>query len=247
MSSSNDFAVVAVDTGVIVRIGQASDESLALQADEGQLTMVDAIPDGFSDPSLVEADLPDGMTDETHYWDGVAFQVYPARPVDPHYWNGTAWITYGPQPNPFCVFDRDAGEWVDPRSQADYDGALHHSRMHTEIPTGLAIHKLAEIGAYPMAEIANDAVGIPATIREFIDLPEFPQFERDLMLAYFKTMPTVPRSMTRVFGPIHPDDPGDGYPSFIPWLATAKSITISAEQLDILWGVDVPPPLYSAP
>lgn len=188
---------------------------------------------------MPEDDLAANMVEGEAYIEG-------AFPADQYRIVGESAVELPVKPEPWLEFDFATGEWVEPRSQAEYDNALHYSRMQTEIPTGLAIHKLAEIGAYSMAEVANDEAGIPATIREFIDLPEFPQLEKDLMLAYFKTMPMLPRSMTRVFGPIHPNDPGDGYPAFIPWLATAKSITITPEQLDILWNVPVPPPLYEA-
>jgi len=238
------YAVIAAN-GLIERMGLTEEALIPAQAVEpGQMVVT---PLELTGENVIVASL-DGVDDDTHRWNFLTdgWSELPPKPEEPHYWDDTAnaWITYPERPNDYCEWN--GSEWVETRSQAEYDGALHHKRMQTVISTGLAIHKFAEAGAYPLSEIAADQVGIPATIREFIDLPEFPQLEKDLMLAYFKTMPTVPRSMTRVFGPIHPDDPGDGYPSFVPWLASEKGVTISPELIDSMWNVPVPPPLYEA-
>lgn len=47
---------------------------------------------------------------------------------DTHYISGVTPIVYPPRPGPWAVFDYQAGEWADPRTQADLDAELEEAR-----------------------------------------------------------------------------------------------------------------------
>ncbi|MDB6179006.1 hypothetical protein PAF17_16055 [Paracoccus sp. Z330] len=149
------------------------------------------------------------------------------------------------KPADHLIFNKVTGQWEDPRSQAMYDGALHQARLAAEIPTNLAFLRFAEAGAFPMSELADDTTSLPATVEEFLNLPGFTPAQHDAIKAGLKSWPTVSRGLTRLVGPLHPDDPGDGLPYFVPWLSSEKGITITDETLDGIFEVDMPPPIYT--
>lgn len=233
------FAVIDA-TGAIVRIGKAEFSLIGLQAVDAGEVVVSPIPEAIS--GVIVADV-DGVEDDTHYWDGTDWQGYPARPPGDAYWDGSAWQVRPDPPNAYTIWD--GTEWVDPRTETDRANQLHQARLATSIPTTELFIRLATYGAFPMAEVANYA--FPPTVDEFLELPAFTAEQHDLIKGGLKSWATISRAETRIFGPIHPDDPGDGLPYFIPWLASEKSITITEAQADEMFGVPVPPPLYTAP
>lgn len=221
------FAVVSDATGVILRIGAAEIASIPDQAGAGETAIFN----------------PGAVSDDTHYWTGSAFAEYPARPSGDAHWTGAAWVVRPPQPNTFAFWNGTA--WVDPRSAGDYADALFEARVAAAIPPRLLMYRLAEAGAYPMDEVAN--YEFPPTFEEFLSLPGFSTAQHDLIKGGLRSWPTIGRGETRLNGPLHPADPGDGLPYFLPWLATEKSVTITAAQLDAIFEVQLPPPLYTAP
>ncbi|MDB6177944.1 hypothetical protein PAF17_10570 [Paracoccus sp. Z330] len=194
-----------------------------LDPDDGSIAIDDIAPEDIS--SYVVADDTD--------------------PNDIYIKNGAVWAIPPRPDHPHVVFDVTTDQWIDPRSQAEYDGALHQARMATEISTSLAFLRFAEAGAYPMSQLADDTTSLPATVEEFLNLPEFSPAQHDLIKAGLKSWPTISRGNTRLVGPLHPDDPGDGLPYFVPWLASAKGITITDEDLDGMFEVPVPAPIYT--
>lgn len=169
--------------------------------------------------------IPTGVTvaAETHYWDGSDFQTLPAKPEEWLEWDGSA--------------------WVEPRDSAQVEAQLHQARLIASLPTPMFLLGLAELGAYAVSEVSE--YDFPPTLDEFLSDPGFTSTEHDYIKAGLKSWPTIERANTRIEGPIHPSDPGDGLPYFTDWLATEKSITITSEQLDTMFNVDVPPPLYT--
>lgn len=160
-----------------------------------------------------------------------------------HYLSGEDFFPLPPKPEEWLVWSGTA--WVDPRTETDRFNQLHQARLATSIPTSELFIRLAQYGAFPMAEVAN--YEFPPTVDEFLALPAFTTAQHDLIKGGLKSWATISRAETRIFGPIHPSDPGDGLPYFIPWLAAEKSITITEAQADEMFGVPVPPPLYTAP
>ncbi|WP_313348173.1 hypothetical protein [Paracoccus sp. (in: a-proteobacteria)] len=77
MPSNEAVAYLLVDdtTGVITKSGVATMFDVALQVKEGHTIILN----------------PDDISDDTHYWDGDKFALYPPRPSDMHVWTGTEW------------------------------------------------------------------------------------------------------------------------------------------------------------
>lgn len=71
------FAVIREATGAILRIGTGEIDSLADQHDH--------------ETEIVVAPVPEGVGDDTHFWDGEWFAEYPPRPGDWAVWDGAAW------------------------------------------------------------------------------------------------------------------------------------------------------------
>lgn len=86
------YAIIGAH-GVIERTGECSLETLYHQIESGQQVV----------------DLPDGVTDETHYWDGEGFIAYPPRPGPWNVWDGA--------------------EWIDPRTPEDHAAELVAARQ----------------------------------------------------------------------------------------------------------------------
>src|SRR5690606_32840834 len=70
------YAKIDLETGVIIRLGVCSGESLELQGS----------------PDEVLIDIPDSIDDASHYWNGTEFALYPERPTDWCVWTGTEWV-----------------------------------------------------------------------------------------------------------------------------------------------------------
>lgn len=87
------YAVIDAASGAIIRIGDCSIESLHLQPRAGQLV----------------ADLPVGVSDDTHYWDGESFAPLP------------------PKPHSACIWTAEG--WVDPRTSEDHEAELQAARL----------------------------------------------------------------------------------------------------------------------
>lgn len=161
---------------------------------------------------------------------------------DTYYKNGAV-LALPPRPASRVVFDPVAEQWVDARDAAQYEAELWQARQNTAIDIHVAMLRLAETGALGdpdliVGEIANRADGFPAVVDEFLSI--LPANVRDYVLAGMRTRP-IGRLDPRLTGPTHPGDPGDGLPSFIPWLASEKGITITPEQIDAAFGVEVEP------
>ncbi len=94
--ASTTFAVIDAATGAILRTGTAEIEYLADLIDHDSQDLI--------------APVPEGVSDDTHYWTGENFAVYPPRPGDWGVWTGA--------------------EWVDPRTPEDL-AAEATARLHT--------------------------------------------------------------------------------------------------------------------
>lgn len=86
------YAIIG-NHGVIERTGECSLETLYHQVEAGQQVV----------------DLPEGVADDTHYWNGAGFVEYPARPGPWNVWDGA--------------------EWIDPRTPEDHAAELTAARQ----------------------------------------------------------------------------------------------------------------------
>ena len=85
------YALIAPDGHSIMQVGDAPEDMIAMQGGD-----------------LLSLPAPEEVEDDTHYWDGEAFRLYPPRPGPWAVWDGTAWI--------------------DPRSEADHAADLEAAR-----------------------------------------------------------------------------------------------------------------------
>ncbi len=173
----------------IVQTGEAPDDLIALQG--GDL------------PSMP---VPEGIGQDSHYWDGAGFLPYPPRPHD--------WLE----------FDPATGSWFDPRDAAKRDAELHQARDKTQIEKGALYLALARGGFLPWSDLDGAHV-IPPTIE-----------------AWFATLPEPERSQirgTHIYEPLvwrlHPH---------VLALAASSFMPMTDDQLDRVFGVPVPEPLY---
>lgn len=120
-----DFAVIRQDTGQIVRTGRTDIDALPLLAD----------PEVYD----VEAPVPAGISEETHYWDGSGFAPLPLRPASWAVWTGAAWI--------------------DPRTPADLKAETHASwsRLRAERDRRLAATDWTQFPDAPLTDEQRDA------------------------------------------------------------------------------------------
>lgn len=240
------YAVVDAD-GMIRRTGLSEVSMVPLQAVEVDETVIaDTIEpiEGVIDASA------EGVDDDTHRWDfsDGEWAILPPRPSEPHYWDaGTeAWVEYPEKPNAFCEWN--GTKWVDSRTEGDVEDALWNARLSTYAEIYAVMMRAAELGYLGepiviIGQIANNPSGLPNVVDEFLNA--LPTEQHDLVLAGMRTRP-IGRTEPRLTGPTHPNDPGDGIISLIPWLESEHSITITPEQLDDLFGVILPPPFHEA-
>jgi len=76
--ASTTFAVIDGATGAILRTGEAEIDHLAALFDHDGQDLI--------------APVPEGVSDDTHYWAGEDFAVYPPRPGDWAVWTGAEWL-----------------------------------------------------------------------------------------------------------------------------------------------------------
>ncbi|MGP9804025.1 hypothetical protein [Paracoccus sp. NSM] len=133
------FAIIAIETGAIIRMGECDIDDLVLQA----TPMQDVI-----------APVPDGIRDDTHFWDGDAFQPLPPRPGIWAEWDGQAWI--------------------DPRTPADFAAALQSARDAARRDKSGLLMDLAMMGVLTVPEAIQAARGdIPESFEPALSsLPE---------------------------------------------------------------------------
>lgn len=164
--------------------------------------------------------IPDGVTVVAgeYFWTGSTFAELPPKPEEWLEWDGT--------------------EWADPRDPAQIAVDLHQARYQTNTDKNLVFYRLAGEGAYPASELADDTTYFPATVEAY--LSTLAPSEHDQVKAALKYEPLIWR--------LHPYLIGDtGIVGFVPWLLAEHSITITDAQLDTIFEVPVPPPLYTAP
>ncbi|SNT76705.1 hypothetical protein [Paracoccus seriniphilus] len=138
--------------------------------------------------------------------------------------------------HPFVVFDVATEQWVDPRDPAQIAVDLHLARYATNTDKNLVFYRLSAAGAYPASELADDSTFFPATVEEYLN--SLPPAEHDMVKAALKYEPKIWR--------LHPHLVGDaGITGFVPWLAVQKGITITEDQLDQIFEVPVPEPIYA--
>lgn len=77
-------AVFSIATGAILWTSMCELGLLSDQAGEGQIAVL----------------LPEGVADDTHYWDGTGFVPYPPRPGEWAQWNGAFWTDPRPPSDP---------------------------------------------------------------------------------------------------------------------------------------------------
>lgn len=159
--------------------------------------------------------------DETYYRDGTVFQL-PAKPYD------------------FLVFDPASETWTDPRDPAQIAVDLYQARYHTNTKKDLIFYRMSGLGAYPVSELADDTNYFPDTVEEYLNTLAAAQ--HDTVKAAMKYEDNIWRLHPYLIG-----DPGNAITGFIPWLSSEKNVTITPEQLDIIFEVPVPPPLYQSP
>lgn len=142
-----------------------------------------------------------------------------------------------PKPDhPSVVFEKDTGAWIDPRDPGQIAVDLYQARYHTNTDKNMVFYRLSNEGAYPASELADDTTYFPATVEEYLET--LAPAEHDLVKAALKYEPNIWR--------LHPHLIGDvGVIGFIPWLLSEKSVTITDEQLDTIFEVPVPAPLYT--
>lgn len=77
MPSNESVAYLLVNntTGVIAKSGVTTMFDVTLQVEEGHTVILN----------------PDDISDDTHYWNGEEFALYPSLPNDMHVWTGTEW------------------------------------------------------------------------------------------------------------------------------------------------------------
>lgn len=139
-----------------------------------------------------------------------------------------------PPPHDWLVWDGTA--WVDPRDPAQIAVDLYQARYQTNTDKRLVFYRLATIGAYPVSELVDDTTYFPATVEEYLN--SLDPGEHDTVKAALKYEPLIWR--------LHPYLIGDvGVQGFIPWLAAENAVTITEAQLDTIFDVPVPPPLYT--
>lgn len=88
-----------------------------------------------------------------------------------------------------------------------------------------------------MAALADDSTYFPATVEEYLNT--LAPAEHDAVKAALKHEPMIWR--------LHPHRIGDqatGIQGFVPWLLADRGVTISPEDLDAVFGVIAPPPIY---
>lgn len=229
------FSFAVVDgTGAITRMGQAEYSLIGEQAVDAGESVISPIPEPIS--GVLVAAIGPEVSDETHYWDGAEFQEYPARPSEHAIWDGEEWLVRPPAPNEFCVWNGTA--WEDTRIPTYYDDQLRQARYNTDTPKEAVFYALAQAGFIPMAELSDDTTYFPATIEDY--LSSLTPAEHDLVKAAMKYEPNIWRLHEYIIG-----DAGAGIQGFVAWLAAERSLTITETQLDEVFGVPVPPPLYT--
>lgn len=228
------YAVVGPN-GLIRRMGITETAMIAMQAVEADDTVIAPL----DEPSfgVIIAPVDDDLSDEADYWDSIAgnWATLPARPEDDAYWSGADWIVYPPRPNDFCQWD--GLQWVDPRDPAQIVEQTILARVATHAEKGHVLYELALTGAYPLSELADDTTYFPATIEEY--LASIPAPHGDHVRITLKMEPQIWRMHAYVIG-----DPANGIQGFVPWLEAEKSITITEAQIDAIFEVPLPVPIY---
>ncbi|MGN7870962.1 hypothetical protein [Paracoccus sp. 22332] len=136
-------AVISIATGSILWTNLCELGLLTDQASEGQIAVL----------------LPEGVADDTHYWDGAAFVPYPPRPGDWAVWNGAF--------------------WTDPRPPRDPAAELAAWRASASMTRANLVIAAVTAGIIPASDAAPAARGeITPSIQALIDqLPPEQQLE----------------------------------------------------------------------
>lgn len=231
------FAVIS-PTGLIRRTGLAEQAMIAMQAVDADDTVIAPL----DEPSfgVIIAPVDPELDDRTQFWNFSIddWDSLPQPPEDPAYWDGSAWVAYPPRPNDFCEWDGSA--WVDPRDPGQIIESAILARHATHAEKGHVLYQLALAGGYPLAELSDDSTYFPATVEEYLD--SIPAQDRENVRVTLKMEPMIWRMHAYVIG-----DPGQGIQGFVPWLAAEKSVIITEAQIDAIFGVPLPVPLYEPP
>lgn len=157
-------------------------------------------------------------------------------PNDIYIKDGTVWAIPPRPDHPHVIFDISTDQWIDPRDPAQREIDLYQARYHTNTDRNLVFYRFSSAGAYPAAELADDATYFPATVEEYLNT--LAPAEHDLVKAALKYEPKIWR--------LHPHLIGDvGVIGFIPWLLSEKAVNITDDQLDSIFEVPVPAPIYT--
>lgn len=137
------YAVFSIATGAIQWTGFCELGLLAEQAGDGEIAVL----------------LPEGVADDTHFWDGAGFVPYPPRPGDWAVWNGAF--------------------WTDPRRPRDPQAELAARRAVTWISRANLVLNAKAMRIMPESEaLAASGGEITPAIQALIDqLPEHMRFE----------------------------------------------------------------------
>ena len=172
---------------------------------------VQNMPPSQFDEDCVFLELPGDIHPNYLYFHNGEIHILPPKPDQGNYWE----------------FDRNIGEWVDPRTESDWTTELYARRAEASMPRADFIIRCVDFGVLDQQEGLQAASGtITPTMQSIIDgLPLEEQFQASVIWA---ASSTITRNNTLIIN-------------------MAAAIFIDEWTLDEVFGVEWPDPLPSWP